>query len=93
MKTEKQAHIFVSGFVQGVGYRKFIRGKARRLGVSGWVRNLSDGRVEAVVQGSLKEIETLLFYCNKGSYFSRVDQVVVEWEAIREPFQDFRIEK
>jgi len=47
----KQIHILISGFVQGVGFRAFTVKKARNLGLTGWVRNLKNGRVEAVVQG------------------------------------------
>ena len=55
-----QAHVYISGFVQGVGFRAYTRSKAKKLGLNGWVRNLSDGRVEAVVQGDRDIIEKLL---------------------------------
>ena len=53
----KVAHIFISGFVQGVGFRQFIKINADKLKLKGWVRNLSDGRVEAMLQGSKEKIE------------------------------------
>lgn len=85
----KQAHVYVSGFVQGVGFRAYIRSKARKLGVTGWVRNLTDGRVEAVLQGDYKAINRVIFYCNRGPFFSSVTDVVVDWEEENEHFNEF----
>lgn len=82
----KQLHLYISGFVQGVGFRVFVRKKARRLGITGWVRNLSDGRVEALVQGEEEKLEELLKHVYKGSYFSQVKNVVIKEEKIVEKF-------
>ena len=59
-------HVFVEGRVQGVGYREFTRRRALRLGISGWVRNRSDGAVEAVVRGPAADVEALLVEMRKG---------------------------
>jgi acylphosphatase len=59
-------HVFVEGRVQGVGYRDFTRRRALRLGVSGWVRNRSDGAVEALVRGAAADVEALLAEMRKG---------------------------
>ena len=59
-------HVFVEGRVQGVGYREFTRRRALRLGISGWVRNRSDGAVEAVVRGAASDVETLLAEMRRG---------------------------
>jgi len=59
-------HVLVEGRVQGVGYREFTRRRALRLGISGWVRNRSDGAVEAVVRGAAADVETLLVEMRKG---------------------------
>ncbi len=82
----KQIHILISGFVQGVGFRAFTVKKARNLGLTGWVRNLKDGRVEAVVQGEEEKLKELLDYINKGSYFSEVKNVLVKEEKMVEKF-------
>jgi len=58
--------VFVEGLVQGVGYREFTRRRALRLGISGWVRNRSDGAVEAVVRGAAADVEALLVEMRKG---------------------------
>jgi acylphosphatase len=75
-----RAHVFVSGTVQGVGYRYFTREEADRLGVNGWVRNLSDGRVEAVFEGSRAVVEEMIRWCHKGPRAALVKDVAVEYE-------------
>lgn len=85
----KQAHVYISGFVQGVGFRAYVRSKARKLGVNGWVRNLSDDRVEAVFQGEKDVISKLLKFCNRGPFFAEVTDIVVDWEEAKEIFTEF----
>lgn len=86
----KQAHVYISGFVQGVGFRAYVRSKARKLGIFGWVRNLSDDRVEAVLQGDKDKLEKLLFYCKRGPFFANVTNIVVDWEEATEQFNEFK---
>jgi acylphosphatase len=74
------AHVFISGFVQGVGFRRFVRHHALRLGLRGWVKNLPDNRVEAVLEGSKEKISQLINICRKGSFLSEVKNIAVEWE-------------
>jgi acylphosphatase len=72
----------VSGVVQGVGFRASTRDEALRYpGVSGWVRNLADGRVEAVFVGERAQVEKLVEWCRQGPPGSRVDDV----EVVEEP--------
>lgn len=88
----KQVHLFISGFVQGVGFRHFVRHEAERLGLTGWVRNLPDNRVEAVAQSSDKKtLEEFVKICEKGVFLSEVEKAVVEWEEANEKFEDFQI--
>jgi len=77
-----QAHLFISGFVQGVGFRYFVRSQAISLGLCGWVRNVPDSRVEVVIQGSKKKIEALIAHCQLGPVVSNVEQVDVVWESV-----------
>ena len=78
--TDSQVNkrIIVSGRVQGVGYRFFVLESAERLGVTGWVRNLPDGRVEAEVQGTSDAIENLLSDLRTGPRLSHVTSVDVQ---------------
>lgn len=92
----KQAHVYISGFVQGVGFRAYIRSKARKMGVFGWIRNLSDDRVEGIFQPSasgsegMENVKKLIKICNKGPFFAQVTDIVVDWEEAKEIFSEFK---
>ena len=85
------AHIFVLGFVVGVGFRRYIKKKAQALGLKGWVKNLPDGRVEILAQGPKEDIQKLIKIAEKGNIFSFVKGVVVDWQKDEENFSDFEI--
>lgn len=68
-------HLFVSGRVQDVGFRQSMQQRAESLGLSGWVRNRRDGRVEAVVQGTRDKVEELLVWARQGPPMARVTEV------------------
>src|SRR6476469_1176860 len=84
-----RVHVFVSGVVQGVGYRYSTRNQAKYFGLGGWVRNLPDGRVEAVFEGSKKAVEGMISWCRRGPKIATVSEVVLEYEdAEGESLQD-----
>ncbi|SEV81548.1 acylphosphatase [Natrinema salifodinae] len=80
MADRTRAHVFVSGTVQGVYYRANTRDTAREKGVDGWVKNLDDGRVEAVFEGPDDAVESMIEWCHKGSPAADVDDVESEFE-------------
>jgi len=80
MTDSVRAHVYVSGRVQGVYYRASTRDAAREEGVAGWVRNLDDGRVEAVFEGPEPAVEALMEWCHTGSRAADVDDVDVTYE-------------
>lgn len=88
-----QAHVFISGTVQGVGYRYFVRSQAKKLGLTGWVRNTEDGGVEAVLQGDKDKIEEMIGICRQGPMLSEVEHIGFEWEEATNTFQDFIIDQ
>ena len=88
---EIRAHIFVSGRVQGVFFRDHTQRWAASLGLSGWVRNLDDGRVEAVVEGERSKIEDLIAKLKHGPPMSDVTNIETNWEDSKEEFVGFRI--
>ncbi len=97
----KQAHVFVAGFVQGVGFRQFVKRNAHALKIGGWVKNLPaspgsgqggpDGRVEIVLQGKKEDVEKMVVLCRKGPFLSEVEGVDVVWEEAQEQYRDFSI--
>ena len=80
MADRVRVHVFVSGTVQGVYYRANTRDTARERGVDGWVRNLEDGRVEAVFEGDEASVKAMIEWCHSGSPRATVDDVDVEYE-------------
>jgi len=76
-----RAHVFASGRVQGVFFRQETARRAASRGVAGWVRNLPDGRVEAVFEGPRPAVESMVEWFHEGPRSAVVDSVDVEWEA------------
>jgi acylphosphatase len=80
MKNQIRAHVVISGKVQGVGYRLATQTEATRLGVTGWVKNLPDGRVEAVFEGAEDPVEEAIGWCYQGSPSATVRNIEIEYE-------------
>jgi len=86
-----RVRVFAGGRVQGVAYRFYAEKCAARLGVTGWVRNLADGRVEVLAEGSAKQVESFLDRLREGPRLARIDEFDVRREASTGEFADFRI--
>ncbi len=84
-------HVTVRGFVQGVGFRYFVIEAARRLGLTGWVRNNRDGSVEAVAEGSRQALEQWLEAVRRGPRGARVTEVEANWGAATREFGGFTL--
>ena len=89
MKT--RAHVFVSGYVQGVFFRSRIRQEAGNRNVKGWVRNLADGRVEAVLEGEETAVKALVDFCKRGPPRATITSVDLSWEDYGNEFSNFEI--
>jgi len=89
MKT--RVHVFVSGYVQGVFFRSETRREARKYGLTGWVRNLRDGRVEAVFEGEEDAVKKLVEFCRHGPSGAMVTSIEVFWEDYKGEFNNFEI--
>jgi len=75
--TRIRKHVFVTGTVQGVFFRARTRERAQKENVDGWVKNLADGRVEAVFEGSEAAVDAMVEFCHDGSDQARVEEVSV----------------
>lgn len=87
----ERLHALVSGRVQGVWFRAYTQRKARELGLTGWVRNLPDGRVEVVAEGPRPQLEALAQWLWQGSPLSKVTDVTVEWLPVTGEFSRFEV--
>lgn len=86
-----RSRLIITGLVQGVFFRREITFLARRIGVTGWTRNLHDGSVEVVAEGEKEALEKLIQFCRTGPAGARVDQVRIEWGDFKGEFRGFRI--
>ncbi|MGQ9570152.1 MAG: acylphosphatase [Thermodesulfovibrionales bacterium] len=86
-----RAHLFIEGRVQGVFYRAFTRDIAHSLSLNGWVRNLRDGRVEAIFEGEKGLIEKAIKECYTGPPGARVTNIDIKWEEFKGDLKGFTI--
>ena len=89
---KKRVHLIISGKVQGVWYRSYTKDKAQKIGLTGWVRNLENGDVEAIFEGDEKGVEQMIIFCYSGSPLSKVDDIQTMYEEYIDEFQEFLIE-
>jgi acylphosphatase len=87
--SKTRVHIFVSGHVQGVFFRQNTKRQALNHGVAGWVRNLRDGRVEAVFEGEEMAVKELVDFCRHGPSSAKVNNVEINYEPYKNEFNDF----
>mgnify|MGYP000433295461 CR=1 FL=1 len=86
-----RAHVYISGRVQGVFFRAWTEDEAIKRDLTGWVRNLADGRVEAVFEGDKEAVEDMVKQCWKGPPGARVKNVEVYWEPYTGEFNGFKV--
>ncbi len=91
MEEKIRAHIIVSGRVQGVYFREQMRKGAKKLNVSGWVKNLEDGRVEAIFEGEKGKVEKIIDWVKQGPAFAKVKDIELEWQEYRGEFKNFKV--
>jgi len=87
----KRIHAFVSGSVQGVFFRSFVRSQASLKNLRGWVKNLPDGRVEIVAEGDSDRVDDFVDALKQGPTAAKVNNVELETEKPSNNFQDFSI--
>ena len=89
--AQKQIHLVVRGRVQGVFFRASTRREARRLGLTGYVKNRPDGAVEIVAEGEEDDVKDLLSWSQHGPTTARVEAVDIRWRSYGGEYADFRI--
>ena len=87
----KRVHLIITGDVQGVGYRAWARREAEKLGLTGWVKNRSDGTVEAVAEGKKEILEQFIIRSKQGPEVSWVETITQEWNEATGEFNNFRV--
>lgn len=90
-EDKMRAHVFIRGKVQGVYFRQNTQIVAKQHGVFGWVRNLDDGRVEAILEGGADKVSKVVEWCHKGPPAGRVDDLQVSYEKYTGEFSDFEV--
>lgn len=91
MKNNVRVHVIVHGKVQGVCYRIETQRTAKRIGVTGWVKNREDGTVEAIFEGEKEQVNQAIEWCRNGPALSVVSNLEIEWESFVGEFGDFEI--
>ncbi|MFW5976468.1 MAG: acylphosphatase [Bacillota bacterium] len=91
MEDKIRKHLYLSGRVQGVGFRASARRKAGEIGVKGWIRNLFDGRVEAVIEGKKEKVKRMVNYLKNGPSFARVEDIEIHDEKYKDEFNKFTV--
>lgn len=90
-KVKAHAHVLISGRVQGVFFRSQTKHNADRHDVKGWIRNLPDGRVEAVFEGEKDAVQTLIEFCKHGPAGARVTDLDLTWETYTGEYDRFKM--
>jgi acylphosphatase len=90
-RRKTRAHVFVSGRVQGVYFRQNTKQVATRHKVTGWVRNLPDGRVEAIFEGGEMDVSEVIEWCHVGPRKGKVEDVNVKFQKYTGEFVEFNV--
>ncbi len=90
-QEKARAHLFVSGRVQGVFFRENAKKKAEKLSVLGWIKNLKDGRVEAILEGDESSVAALVKWAARGPFWAKVENLETNWENYQAEFNSFEI--
>jgi acylphosphatase len=89
--VKTRAHVIVTGKVQGVFYRAETASRAKQFNITGWIRNLPDGRVEAIFEGEENNVQKIIDFCRKGPPNAYVTDVDVRWDEWKGEFEGFLI--
>jgi acylphosphatase len=91
MESKVRKHLYISGHVQGVGFRWYTNQQANNLEITGWVKNLNDGRVEAVLVGDKLKVNKMIDLIKQGSPLSEVEDLEIIDEEFQDEFSKFKV--
>jgi Acylphosphatases len=91
VEDKVRVHVFIEGIVQGVSFRYYTYKLAKKYKVNGWIRNLPDGRVEAVFEGDKSSVDKLVEFCKKGPEGALVTNIEIIQEKFLNEFKNFEI--
>ncbi len=89
--AKKRVKLLIKGLVQGVNFRYYTQREARKYNLTGWVRNLPDGSVGALLEGEEQDVEAMIQWCRHGPPSARVTELIVQPEEYKGEFQSFSI--
>jgi acylphosphatase len=89
--VQKRAHLWISGLVQGVFFRARAEEQASSKGLTGWVKNLPDGKVEILFEGPDKAVDEMVKWCHRGPRGALVKAIEIKWENSTGEFANFQI--
>ncbi|HTY43885.1 MAG TPA: acylphosphatase, partial [Patescibacteria group bacterium] len=87
---KKSVRLYISGTVQNVFFRAFVKENAEKYNVKGFIRNLEDGRIEVFLEGEIEEVDRMIELCKKGPKFSQIKNVEIKEEKLQD-FKDFKV--
>lgn len=88
---EVRVRVFINGKVQNVGFRHATRARAERFNIKGFVKNLSNGGIEALFQGEARAVDRMLEFCKAGPFGAKVTEIKIQWEEYKNEFKDFKV--
>ena len=91
MQKKARVHLIIHGYVQGIFYRASTRETALSLGLSGWVRNMTDGSVEALFEGPVENLHNAIEWCRQGPPGAKVSKIDEKWSDSKAEFDSFEI--
>ena len=93
MSEQARAHLRIYGRVQGVFFRANTRKQSQRRGLAGWVKNLADGSVEAIIEGPREQVEEVVEWAREGPPRANVEDLTVDWEEPTGEFDGFEVRR
>jgi len=88
---KSRIHVIIKGHVQGVFFRSNTQKQAKKLNLTGWVKNLPNGTVKLIAEGEKEKLKELISFCKEGPSSARVDDIDVEWKEYKDEFDRFSV--